>query len=86
MGRHRLLLVLAGGIVAAVSVIDPANAYFGPGAGITMLGALWGLAAGIAVAVFTLIFWPLRIFLRQRRRAKQVKASPGAAPTSSDTR
>jgi hypothetical protein len=48
---------------------DPAAAYIGPGAGITMLGALWGVVVAVALALGAVLFWPLRILLRKRRKA-----------------
>jgi hypothetical protein len=59
----------------AVSWADPAAAYIGPGAGITMLGALWGVIVAIALALGAVLFWPIRILLRKRRKPA------GAAPT-----
>lgn len=57
--------------LAAILLGSPAQAYIGPGAGITMLGALWGVIAAIGVALFSLVLWPLRALLRKsggRRR------------------
>jgi len=48
----------------------PALAYFGPGAGVTMLGALGAVLAAIAVAVWAVLYWPVRAMLRRRRQAK----------------
>jgi hypothetical protein len=47
---------------------QPASAYIGPGAGITMLGALWGVIVAVALAVGAVLFWPIRIMLRRRKR------------------
>ena len=47
-----------------------ASAYVGPGAGITMLGALWGLIVGIVMAVGVILFWPIRMMLRKSREKK----------------
>jgi hypothetical protein len=66
-------LVAAAALVA--SWAEPAAAYIGPGAGITMLGALWGVIVAIALALGAVLFWPIRILLRKRR-----KAAGGATP------
>lgn len=50
-------------------------AYVGPGAGLTMLGALWAVFAAIGLTLAGLLFWPLRAIVR-RRRAGQRKATP----------
>lgn len=47
---------------------DPAAAYFGPGAGVTMLGAIWGVLLAIGFALFALLAWPVKALLRRRRR------------------
>jgi membrane protein implicated in regulation of membrane protease activity len=45
-------------LLAAASA--PAFAYVGPGAGLTLLGALWGLLAAVGAALMFVIVWPLR--------------------------
>ena len=54
----------------------PAMAYIGPGAGITMLGALWGVIIAVFLAIGAVLFWPIRILLRRTR-----KKTPAPAPT-----
>lgn len=73
-------------IVASLCLIaaaTPASAYIGPGAGITMLGALWGVIVAIALAVGAVLFYPIRVVLRRFR--KPTAASP-AAPASGNER
>ena len=48
---------------------EPAAAYIGPGAGITMLGALWGVIVAVFLAIGAVLFWPIRVLLRKRRKA-----------------
>ena len=50
-------------------VATPAFAYIGPGAGITVLGALWGVVVAVVLALAALLVWPLRALFRRRRRA-----------------
>ncbi len=66
---------LTRGVAVALPVVlwaMPAAAYVGPGAGITLLGALWGVLIAIAAAVGFIILWPLRrvLFARNRRAAE----------------
>jgi hypothetical protein len=58
------------GLLAILLVLSaqPAEAYIGPGAGITMLGALWGVIVAVALALGAVLFWPIRILLRKRRK------------------
>lgn len=58
-------LLLALGLTAS----GPALAYIGPGAGITMLGALWGVVVAVALALGAVLFWPIRALLRRGKQA-----------------
>lgn len=69
---------------AAAGLPSSALAYVGPGAGITLLGALWGLLAGVAMAVGIILFWPVRIMLRKRKA--RLEAAQQAATTATATR
>jgi hypothetical protein len=70
-----LLLLLAPGL---------ALAYVGPGAGISLLGSLWGLLVGIVMAVGVILFWPIRIMLR-KAKAKKANANEISAAAADDT-
>jgi hypothetical protein len=63
-------LSLAIGALAILVALwaDPAAAYIGPGAGITMLGALWGVVVAVFLALGAVLFWPIRVLLRKRRK------------------
>ncbi len=58
---------LVAAVVAAVLWPGAGMAYFGPGAGVTMLSAIWGVLLAIGFAVFALLAWPVRALLRRRR-------------------
>lgn len=49
----------------------PAEAYVGPGAGVTLLGALWAVLLAVLLALSGLLIWPIRVL---RRRLRQRKA------------
>jgi hypothetical protein len=70
-------LPLALSALALSLAATPALAYIGPGAGITMLGALWGVIVAIALALGAVLFWPIRMMLR-RRKKPALTTSPGA--------
>ena len=69
------LLLLASGLALASAVPAPALAYIGPGAGITMLGALWGVVVALALAFGAVLFWPVRALLRRRKRPAATEAA-----------
>jgi len=68
--RRAALLAISTG--AAVLAAAPAFAYVGPGAGLTLLGALWGLIVAVVLSVGFILLWPVRKLLR---RNKQVCAT-----------
>ena len=51
-----------------------AMAYVGPGAGVTLVGALWAVIVAIVLMGGGLLAWPLRVFLRRRKNARPKKA------------
>jgi len=58
-----------------------AIAYVGPGAGISLLGALWGLLLGIFMAIAVVLFWPIRVMIRKwrARASADTNPDPGAS-------
>jgi len=61
-------------LLAASALPLAAHAYVGPGAGLGLLAALWGLVAAVGVAIFYVVMWPIRR-MRRRRKAEQVAAA-----------
>jgi hypothetical protein len=66
--RQRASLSWAIGIAAVLCTAGPASAYVGPGAGLTLVGALWGLIAAVVLSIGFVILWPFRRLLRRHRR------------------
>ncbi|HWA49463.1 MAG TPA: hypothetical protein VG742_14400 [Dongiaceae bacterium] len=60
-----------GGVAFAIGFTAPALAYVGPGAGLTLLGALWGLIAAVVMSVGFIVLWPFRRFLWGRRHKRE---------------
>ncbi|WP_219858420.1 hypothetical protein [Stutzerimonas azotifigens] len=58
-----------------------AHAYVGPGAGLGLLAALWGLLAAVGVAVIYIVMWPIRR-MRRRRKAEQVATASSTSPVT----
>ncbi|WP_348672279.1 hypothetical protein [uncultured Abyssibacter sp.] len=70
--NHRSLQV-ALAMLACIAPMAAAQAYVGPGAGLSLLGALWGLIAALGAAVLFVLLWPIRRARRRRRLAAQAE-------------
>lgn len=76
--RHIPLVALA----AVLLLPDTAAAYVGPGAGLTMIGALWAVILALFAALFFVVAWPVRRMLRQARH----RNAPAAATRRAEDR
>ncbi len=72
MQRFAIFLLFAG---AALALSGPAMAYVGPGAGISLVGALIGLAVAVVTALGVVLFWPVRALMKKMKTAQ----APGGA-------
>lgn len=78
--NHHTRLVFISTLTAML-LPELAAAYVGPGAGISMLGALWGLIIGVVMAIGVILFWPIRIMLR-KMKANKAAADDNTAATA----
>lgn len=71
--------------LACIAVVSPAVAYVGPGAGLSLIGALWAVVVAVAAALFFVVAWPVRRMLKRRKLtpaavapevAEEVRARP----------
>lgn len=69
-------------LALALTLSGPAMAYIGPGAGITMLGALWGVIVAVVLAIGAVLFWPIRALLRRKKQAPTVTTQDNTAATT----
>jgi uncharacterized iron-regulated membrane protein len=79
--RTVLTTILAAAFTVGVTL--PAAAYIGPGAGLSLLGAFWGLLVAVAAALGFVILWPIRRLFR-RGRAKPPARAHTEAPSGAD--
>jgi len=60
-----------------LTLVTPAWAYIGPGAGLTVIGAALAFIAAIVLAIFGFVWYPIKRLVRAvaARRAKAAQAS-----------
>ncbi len=75
---------LALGAALCVALVQPAEAYVGPGAGLGAIGAFIGLVATVLLTVGLLIVWPVRRLLRRGRGKPAAQASVSDDDASAD--
>ena len=71
MSGQKIIAILA--CAGLVLMPLPAWAYIGPGAGLSLLGALWALVVAVATAVVFLFAWPIRRMRRRKREAMELE-------------
>ena len=80
--RWRAGLLAAAWVALAAA---PAHAYVGPGAGLSLLGALWGIVAAVVVALSFIVIWPVRRMIARRNgRARSAAVSQSEASATPD--
>lgn len=55
-------------IESPICIVSTLLAYVGPGAGLSAIGAFLALVAGIAIAVFGFVWYPIKRLLRKRSK------------------
>jgi hypothetical protein len=64
--RSELIIFLFAALALMLSA-PVADAYVGPGPGLTVIGALWAVIAAALLAVLAIVRWPLRYLIRKIR-------------------
>jgi hypothetical protein len=74
---------LGAGLVLAMTVVAPAAAYIGPGAGLSAIGLVLAMIAALGLAVVGFVWYPLKRLLRRRATAgrSQDRKPTAQAPT-----
>ncbi len=55
-------------ILALLLLPCAAYGYIGPGPGLSMIGSFYTLVAGIVIALFFVLLYPIRLLLKKRAR------------------
>lgn len=76
-------LILAATCLLPAMLPTAALAYVGPGAGLSLLGALWALLAAVMMALLFILAWPLRRMMRRRRLRQQQASAQSSARAAS---
>ncbi|MBS1261704.1 MAG: hypothetical protein MAG453_01033 [Calditrichaeota bacterium] len=63
--------ILLAGVLLTVPALS--FAYVGPGAGVTLLGALWAVIVAVFMVIAGVVLWPVRSLLRKRRAANRTR-------------
>lgn len=77
MKTNAFCLSIVCAFVASVAAM-PAHAYVGPGAGITLIGALIGLVSAIGLALWAVLRWPFRRLMAKRKAAREGRSDAGS--------
>ena len=72
-------------VCALILVPATAGAYVGPGAGLSLLGALWALLVALGTALVFVVAWPVRRMLR-RKREQRAEGTASREARGSDER
>jgi hypothetical protein len=77
--RFLLVRVIALGLTLAVLFPGEANAYVGPGAGLSALGTLIAFVAAVVLSVIGFVWYPIKRLLRRLRVSRDVGTAKSVA-------
>jgi uncharacterized membrane protein len=66
--------------IAAILHAGAAGAYVGPGAGISLVGALYGLVSALVIAIGVVLLWPIRRVMRHFKGRAEAEDGVPAPP------
>lgn len=70
--------------VVAVFWTTSAHAYIGPGVGIGAIATVLAALASFFIAVFAIVYYPIKRMLKKKKIAKLASADNPEAPTKED--
>lgn len=63
-------------VALILSLASPAQAYIGPGAGLTAIGAFIAFVAAVVVALVAFVWYPIRRMMRKARAKPDIHGDP----------
>jgi hypothetical protein len=72
-------------MVAEAVLAAPAQAYIGPGAGLSAIGTILTLIAAVFLGVVGFVWYPVKRFLRGRKAGASENATPRVEPRAQST-
>lgn len=82
MYRQLHRFTISGAAAGLLLYTASAEAYIGPGAGLSLLGALWALIVAVVAALAFIVLWPIRQAMK--RRTAQKEAAMAVSPETAD--
>jgi membrane protein implicated in regulation of membrane protease activity len=76
----RLQVIRTVAVALVVGIADPAAAYIGPGAGLSVIGAFWGLFMAVFAALAFIVSWLIRRLLRRRSACADTSSTAQEPP------
>ena len=73
------LLAVMAVLTMVIGFGGDASAYIGPGAGLSMLGAFWGLVVAVLTALSFLLLWPIRKAFKKNAATAEADPNEKAA-------
>ena len=82
IGRQKLLAWPL--MLAAAAIAVPAQAYAGPGAGLSMIGSLVALIGALLAGIFGFVWFPMKRMMKKRKAAQAEAALTAATPPTNE--
>ena len=76
----KLQVILVVAVALAVVIAGPVAAYIGPGAGLSVIGAFWGLLMAVFAALAFIVSWLIRRLLRRRSACADASSTAQEPP------
>lgn len=76
MRKNSPILPAAGAAVFLLLLADPAYAYVGPGAGLSVIGTVLALLAATGLAIAGFVWYPIKRLRRRKQRSQTPEERP----------